>query len=88
MVGLPPIVPLHSPFEESSSTMVDRIRAGVGSSSITIPSPKKVASGGLSMVAPGRHEVEFDLGEDSFTGPISRTLARHYSRWMTRPSRP
>jgi hypothetical protein len=88
MVGLPPIAPLCSPFEESSSAMVDHIQAGVGLSPIIGPSPEKVASSGLSMVAPGRHEVEFDLGEDSFTGPILRTLARHCSRWMTRPSGP
>jgi hypothetical protein len=69
MAGLPPIASLHSPFEGSSSAVVDHIQAGVGSSPVTGPSPKKVASGGLSMVAPGCHEVEFDLGEDSFAWP-------------------
>jgi hypothetical protein len=69
MVGLPPIASLHSPFEGSSSAVVDHIQAGAGSSPITGPSPKKVDSGGLSMVAPGCHVVEFDLGKDSFAWP-------------------
>jgi hypothetical protein len=49
--------------------VVDHIQAGAGSSPVIGPSPENVASGGLSMVAPGRHEVKFDLGEDSFSWP-------------------
>jgi acyl dehydratase len=49
--------------------VVDHIQAGAGSSPVTVPSPEKVASGGLSMVAPSHHEVKFDLGEYSFSWP-------------------
>ena len=68
MARLPPIVSLRSPLEESSAAVVDHIRAGVGSSTTTSPSPKKVASSGLSMVAHAHHE-ELDLGEDLLTSP-------------------
>lgn len=42
---------------------------GEGSSTAIGPSSKKVASGGLNMVTPVRHEEEIDMGEDLFVWP-------------------